>query len=169
MCRVAALYVVERLRGEVLTAAAAHFQALAIVQARHRTLCRLSRRAPPSQVRPTRASPWLLAACGSIRCVLQSLQNNTYSFLIKSDVPSIARVYCRLQCCTHQAKGKECNADGGLWEGRRMRRCGAALAAPLALRVFAAAEGNAAVLRSDLRRSLAHDTAVARQERRLCF
>ena len=50
--RVAALYVVERLRGEVLTSAAAHFQALAIVQARHRTLCRLSRRAPPSQVPP---------------------------------------------------------------------------------------------------------------------
>ncbi|KAK9840543.1 hypothetical protein WJX81_000451 [Elliptochloris bilobata] len=53
--RVAALYVVERLRGEVLTSAAAHFQALAIVQARHRTLCRLSRRAPPSQ---THAQVW---------------------------------------------------------------------------------------------------------------
>ena len=62
--RVAALYVVERLRGEVLTSAAAHFQALAIVQARHRTLCRLSRRAPPSQVPPactTLTPAWLLS------------------------------------------------------------------------------------------------------------
>ena len=52
-------------------------------------------------------------------------------------------------------------------ECRRTRRCGAALAAAVALRLLQPAEGNAAVLRSDLWRSLAQDTAVTRQERRL--
>ena len=45
-CSVAALYLVERLKSEVMAAAATHFQALAVGQARRRTIKRLARHPP---------------------------------------------------------------------------------------------------------------------------
>ena len=44
--RVAALYLVERIKAEVVSMAATHFQALAVGQARQRALRRLSRSPP---------------------------------------------------------------------------------------------------------------------------
>ncbi|EIE21844.1 hypothetical protein COCSUDRAFT_56295 [Coccomyxa subellipsoidea C-169] len=49
--RVAALYLVERLKSEVMAAAATHFQALAVGQARSRTIKRLARN-PPGHRQP---------------------------------------------------------------------------------------------------------------------
>lgn len=46
LCSVAALYLVERLKSEVMAAAATHFQALAVGQARRRTIKRLARHPP---------------------------------------------------------------------------------------------------------------------------
>ena len=43
LCRVAALYLVERIKNEVVSMAATHFQALAVGQARQRTIRRLAR------------------------------------------------------------------------------------------------------------------------------
>jgi len=59
---VAALYLVERLKSEVMTAAATHFQALAVGQARRRALKRLARH-PPGLRKALRVGPaplWLL-------------------------------------------------------------------------------------------------------------
>ncbi len=50
-CSVAALYLVERLKSEVMAAAATHFQALAVGQARSRTIKRLARN-PPGHRQP---------------------------------------------------------------------------------------------------------------------
>jgi hypothetical protein len=95
---VAALYVVERLRGEVLTAAAAHFQALAIVQARHRTLCRLSRRAPRSQARPgQRAGPLPVSARGPARPNVSCLCSGA-----RSDQRGCASQPCQLEPDVHR-------------------------------------------------------------------
>ena len=43
LCRVAALYLVERIKSEVVSMAATHFQALAVGQARQRAIRRLAR------------------------------------------------------------------------------------------------------------------------------
>lgn len=47
--RVAALYLVERIKGEVAAIAATHFQALAVGQARQRAIRRLARNPPGFQ------------------------------------------------------------------------------------------------------------------------
>ena len=46
LSRVAALYLVERIKAEVVSMAATHFQALAVGQARQRALRRLARSPP---------------------------------------------------------------------------------------------------------------------------
>ena len=46
LSRVAALYLVERIKAEVVSMAATHFQALAVGQARQRALRRLARNPP---------------------------------------------------------------------------------------------------------------------------
>ena len=57
----AALYLVERIKGEVVSMAATHFQALAVGQARQRALRRLARNPPgPHKSLTVRAPPILL-------------------------------------------------------------------------------------------------------------
>ena len=60
VCRVAALYLVERIKNEVVSMAATHFQALAVGQARQRTIRRLARN--PSKTMSV--SHYCLLACG---------------------------------------------------------------------------------------------------------
>ena len=57
LCRVGALYLVERLKPEIMAAAATHYQALAVSQARRRALRRLARH--PARRPQARRREWL--------------------------------------------------------------------------------------------------------------